>query len=319
MTAGHAHGGSSPSHSHSHSHAGADTGRTRLAIAFGLTAAIALAQLVGSIVTGSLALLTDTAHAVVDASGLLIALIAATMVARPATSTRTWGFARIEVLAALAQATLLIGVGTYTAIEGISRLGAPPEIASGQLLVFGVIGLVANLIAILVLAGGRGTSLNLRAAFLEVLNDALGSLGVIAAALIITFTGFQQADALAGLFIAALIVPRAIRILRETLRILMEYAPAGVDLDEVREHLLALEHVQDVHDLHASSVGSRLPIISAHVVVSEECFESAHALAILEEVQDCVRTHFPVAFEHATIQMESPAVREREAGKGLHE
>ncbi|GAA1331634.1 MULTISPECIES: cation diffusion facilitator family transporter [Brachybacterium] len=305
-------------HDHGHGSGATGSARTRLVIAFAITAGIVLSQAVGSVVTGSLALLTDTAHAVVDASGLLVALIAATMLLRPASSTRTWGFARIEVLAALAQATLLIVVGTYTAIEGISRLGRPPEVPSGQLLVFGVVGLLANVIAILVLAGGKDSSLNMRAAFLEVLNDALGSLGVITAAIVIQVTGFQQADALAGLFIAALIVPRAFRIMAETLRILMEYTPKGVDLDQVREHILALEHVQEVHDLHASAIGSNLPIISAHVVVGEECFESSHALEILEEVQLCVSTHFPVAFEHATIQLESPSVRHREGGRSLH-
>ena len=303
---------------HSHGHGDAGTARTRLAIAFGITAVIVVAQAVGSVVTGSLALLTDTAHALVDASSLLVALIAATMVLRPATSDRTWGFARIEVLAALAQAVLLIVVGTYTAVEGISRLTAPPEVPAGELLVFGVIGLAANVVAILVLAGGRNSTLNLRAAFLEVLNDALGSLGVIVAALVIRFTGFQQADALAGLFIAALIVPRAVRILRQTVRILMEYTPQGVDLDEVRRHILALDHVQDVHDLHASTIGTGLPVISAHVVVGEECFESAHALQILGDVRECVATHFPVAFEHSTIQLETPDVHRRESGDSLH-
>jgi len=305
-------------HDHAHSDGAPSTARTRLAIAFAITAIIVVAQAVGSVVTGSLALLTDTAHALVDASGLLVALIAATMMLRPASSSRTWGFARIEVLAALAQATLLIVVGTYTAVEGISRLSDPPEVPSGQLLVFGVIGLCANIVAILILAGGKNTNLNMRAAFLEVLNDALGSLGVITAAIVIQVTGFQQADALAGLFIAALIVPRAFRIMAETLRILMEYTPKGIDLDEVRDHILALDHVQDVHDLHASAVGSNLPIISAHVVVGEECFESSHALRILEEVQLCVRTHFPVAFEHATIQLESPSVRQGEMIRPLH-
>lgn len=305
-------------HDHSHSHGGAGTARTRLAIAFGITSIIVLVQALGSVVTGSLALLTDTAHALVDASGLLVALIAATMMLRPASSGRTWGFARIEVLAALAQATLLIVVGTYTAIEGISRLTAPPEVPSGELLVFGVIGLSANIIAIVILAGGKNSSLNMRAAFLEVLNDALGSLGVIIAALVIQFTGFQQADALAGLFIAALIVPRAFGILRETVRILMEYTPKGVDLDEVRQHILDLDHVEDVHDLHASAIGTSLPIISAHVVVGAECFESAHALEILQEVQECVATHFPVVFEHSTIQLESPGIHRRESAHSLH-
>ena len=160
-----------------------------LGIAFGITATIVAAQAVGSVVTGSLALLTDTAHAITDATGLLVALIAATLMLRPATSKRTWGFRRIEVLAALGQATLLIVVGFYTAIEGVRRLFEPPEVPSTELLIFGIIGLVANIIAITILSSSRGANFNMRAAFLEVLNDALGSLGVIVAAIVIATTG----------------------------------------------------------------------------------------------------------------------------------
>lgn len=304
---------------HDHAHATASTARSRLAVAFALTSLVTVSQAVGSVVTGSLALLTDTAHALVDASGLLVALVAATMMTRPASSARTWGFARLEVLAALAQATLLVVVGIYTAVEGVRRLSAPPEVPPGELLVFGVVGLVVNLLAMLVLAGGRDASLNMRAAFLEVLNDALGSVGVIVAALTIRFTGFLRADALAGLFIAALIVPRAVRILRVALRILMEYTPEGVDLDEVRRHLLERDHVLDVHDLHASAIGTNLPILSAHVVVEERCFESAHALEILQDMHECLRTDFPVAFEHATIQLETPAIHAQEPTHSLHD
>ena len=307
-----------PAHGHGHGHSHDSSSTARLATAAALTCGIVIAQAVGSVLTGSLALLTDTAHALVDASGLIIALTAAALMRRPATSTRTWGLARLEVLAALAQSSLLIGVGVYTAIEGISRLASPPAVASGELLVFGVIGLAANVLAILVLAGGRDASLNLRAAFLEVLNDALGSAGVIAAAIIIETTGFLRADALAGLFIAALIVPRALRILRETVRILLESVPPGVDLDDVRGHLLELEHVRGVHDLHASSIGTGQPVLSAHVVVDARCFETAHALEILRDVHECVRTHFPVAFEHATIQLETPEIARTEEPHGLH-
>lgn len=306
-------------HDHSHSPASSGrTARTRLAIAFGITALIVLAQAVGSVLTGSLALLTDTAHALADASGLLVALIAATLMQRPASSRRTWGFARIEVIAALGQATLLLVVGSYTAIEGIARLGEPPDVPATELLVFGVIGLAANLTAIVVLAGGRGTNLNMRTAFLEVLNDALGSLGVIVAAIVIATTGFQRADALAGLFIAALIVPRAVRILREALRILMEFAPPGVDLDAVREHLLGFEHVREVHDLHASTIGTGLPILTAHVVLDDACFEFGHAPTILAEIRTCVTSHFAVAFDHATIQLETAVVRDRELTEVVH-
>src|SRR5699024_1405908 len=145
--------------------------RIKLWIAFGITAIIVVVQLVGTIITGSLALLADTVHAITDASGLLVALIAATLMLRPPTPKRTWGFRRIEVIAALGQATLLLGIGVYAAIEGIRRLVEPPEVPPMELLVFGVLGLAANILALTVLASSRGANFNMRAAFLEVLND----------------------------------------------------------------------------------------------------------------------------------------------------
>ncbi|MEH6821942.1 cation diffusion facilitator family transporter [Dietzia psychralcaliphila] len=297
----------------------ADRGtRRRLLIAFGITAIIVVAQAVGSVVTGSLALLTDTAHALADASGLLVAVIAATMMLRPPSSKRTWGFARIEVIAALGQAVLLIVVGSYAAIEGVRRLFEPADVPGTELLVFGVIGLIANIAAIVVLASRRGDNFNMRAAFLEVLNDALGSVGVIVAAIVINTTGFQRADTIAALFIAALIIPRAFTLLRQTVKVLMEYAPTGLDLDEVRDHILELDHVRDVHDLHASMIGTGLPVISAHVVIDDQCFESGHAPQILEEILTCVKEHFPVSIDHATIQLETAAVRDRESPAVRH-
>ncbi|WP_347757543.1 cation diffusion facilitator family transporter [Agrococcus sp. ProA11] len=292
--------------------------RIRLGIAFGLTATIVVAQLIGSVVTGSLALLTDTAHAITDASGLLIALIAATLMRRPSTSKRTWGFRRIEVIAALGQATLLLAVGVYAAVEGIRRLFQPPEIPGSELLVFGVIGLVVNIAAILVLSSARGSNFNMRAAFLEVLNDALGSLGVIVAAIVISTTGFQQADAIAGLFIAALIAPRALMLMKETAGVLMEFTPKGLDLDDVRRHILELEHVEGVHDLHASTVATGLPTISAHVVVDDGCFTDGHAANVLEDIQQCVAEHFPVAVHHSTFQVETARISEQESDAVRH-
>lgn len=301
-------------HSHSHVPATADRGmRRRLLIAFAITAVIVVAQAVGSVLTGSLALLTDTAHAAADASGLLVAVIAASMMLRPASGSRTWGFARIEVIAALGQAVLLLVVGSYAAIEGVRRLFEPSDIPPMELLIFGAIGLFANIAAMAVLASAKDANFNMRAAFLEVLNDALGSFGVIIAAIIIYTTGFQRADTIAGLFIAALILPRAFRLLRETMGVLMEFAPKGVDLDDVREHILALEHVRDVHDVHASTIGTGLPVLSAHVVVEDGCFQSGHAPEILETVLECVREHFPVSFDHATIQLETEALRLKES------
>jgi cobalt-zinc-cadmium efflux system protein len=292
--------------------------RVRLWIAFGLTATIVLAQAIGSVITGSLALLTDTAHAITDASGLLVALIAATLMLRPANPKRTWGFRRIEVIAALGQAALLLVVGTYAAVEGVRRLFEPPEVAAGEMLVFGIIGLVANIVAITILSSSRGANFNMRAAFLEVINDALGSLGVIVAAIVIATTGFQQADAVAGLLIAALIVPRAIALMRDTLRVLMEFTPKGLDLEDVRRHILELEHVTDVHDLHASTVATGLPTLTAHVVVEDRCSTDGHAAEVLHEVRKCVADHFPVSVLHSTFQIETEHLTEDEDAAARH-
>ncbi|MEV4735142.1 cation diffusion facilitator family transporter [Microbacterium sp. LWO14-1.2] len=292
--------------------------RRRLWIAFAITAAIVAAQGVGSVITGSLALLTDTAHAITDASGLLVALIAATLMLRPPSSKRTWGFRRIEVLAALAQAALLLAVGTYAAIEGIRRLFEPPEVPAGELLVFGIIGLTANIVAIAVLASSRGANFNMRAAFLEVLNDALGSLGVIVAAIVIATTGFQQADALAGMLIAALIVPRAFMLMRETGSVLMEFTPKGLDLEDVRAHILKLGHVVDVHDVHASTVATGLPTLSAHIVVRDECFQNGHAMTVLADIRECVAEHFEVSVAHSTFQLETETVADHESTSVRH-
>lgn len=312
MGAGHHHGPDADASGHP-----GDFRRT-LAIAFAITATIVVAQAVGAWVTGSLALLTDTAHALTDASGLLVALVAGTLMLRPSSSRRTWGFRRIEVIAALGQATLLLVVGTYAAVEGLRRLVEPPEVPAGELLVFGVIGLVANAAAIAVLASNRTANLNMRAAFLEVLNDALGSVGVIVAAVVIATTGFLRADAIAGLLIAALIVPRAVKLMRETSSVLMEFTPKGLDLDDVRDHILALEHVREVHDLHASTVATGLPTLSAHIVVEHECFSDGHAADVLRYVKECVAEHFEVAVHHSTFQIETPDISDSEPNSTKH-
>ena len=238
---------------------------------------------------------------------------------KPANSKRTWGFRRIEVIAALGQSALLLVVGTYAAIEGIRRLFEPPEVPASELLIFGIIGLVANIIAITILASSRGSNFNMRAAFLEVLNDALGSLGVIIAAIVISTTGFMQADAIAGLFIATLIVPRAFKLMRETTGVLMEFTPKGLDLDKVRSHILELNHVQDVHDLHASTVATGLPTLTAHVVVDDECFTDGHAAQTLQEIKDCVAGHFEVSVHHATFQIETEHIAEHEPEVSKHD
>ena len=303
---------------HHHTHAPADPSakshKGRIAIALGITLAVFVFQVIGSVITGSLALLFDSAHVLTDAGGLAMALLAARLMERPASSRRTWGFARAEVLAATAQAAVLLAVGLVVLVEGLQRLFEPSYIASQEMIVFGAIGLLGNLVSMAVLLGGRQMNFNMRAAFLEVVNDALGSVAVIAAAVIIALTGWMQADALVALLIGALILPRALKLLLETINVLLESTPSGLDLDKVREHILRLDHVQGVHDLHASQIATGLPILSAHVVLDEECFHDGHVPQILDALQSCVAGHFDVSVEHSTFQLETAVHAEHELG-----
>ncbi|HEV7624517.1 MAG TPA: cation diffusion facilitator family transporter [Amnibacterium sp.] len=295
-----------------HDHGAGTTQRPRLVVAVSITAAILLAEVVGAVLTGSLALIVDAGHLLADAGGLGVALLAATLAARPATARRTWGFARAEVLAATAQAAVLLGVGLFVLVEGVGRLLHPPDVASGPLLVVGIVALVGDLASVAALSGVRRSSFTLRAAFLEVLNDALGALGVIAAAIVIILSGWQRADAVAAILIGVLILPRAFVLLRETVDVLLESTPAGLDLDLVRAHLLQQPHVLAVHDLHASQIATGLPVLTAHVTIEDRCFADGRTSRILDELQACVAEHFPVSVEHSTFQLEPERHRDHE-------
>ena len=303
---GHTHGvsGSSP--------ASGDP-RRQLVVVFSITTLILVVEVVGAVVSGSLALLADAGHMLTDAAGLLIALIAANLALKPATHERTWGYARSEVLAATLQAAILLAVGAFVLVEGVRRLIEPPEVASGAMVVFGAIGLVGNLASMGVLLRAPSDNLNMRAALLEVANDALGSVAVLVAAAVIAVTGWQRADAVVSIIIALLIVPRTLKLLRETVEVLLEGTPRGLDLQAVREHLLALDHVTAVHDLHASQISSGLPVLSAHVVVEDSCFHDGHAPQMLDQLQACVAAHFAVTIEHSTFQLEPEGHTQHEA------
>ena len=268
-----------------------------------ITAIVLVAEVIGAGLSGSLALLADAGHMLSDVAGLSLAWVASVLARRPATLERTWGFRRAEVLAAVGQAAVLLAVGGFVIVEAVLRLFEPPEVLSGAMVVFGAIGLAGNLNGIAVLAGVRSATLNLRAAFLEVVNDALGSLAVLVAALLIAVAGWLRADAVASLLIGALIVPRTLRILRESLDVLLESTPSGLELGEVREHLLRVTRVSAVHDLHASQVATGLPVLTAHVVVDDACFRDGHLPALLDELQRCLAGHFDV--EHSTFQFEA--------------
>jgi len=277
--------------------------RGRLRTVLVITITVLIAEVVGAVASGSLALLADAGHMLSDVAGLSLAWVASVLAQRPATLARTWGYRRAEVLAAAGQAAVLLAVGGFVIIEAIRRLIEPPEVVSAAMVAFGVIGLVGNVIGIAVLAGVRSENLNLRAAFLEVVNDALGSLAVLMAAVLIAVTGWLRADALVSLLIGALIIPRTLKILRESIDVLLESTPRGLELGEVREHLLQVSRVQAVHDLHASQVATGLPVLTAHVVVDDVCFRDGHLPALLDELQRCLAGHFDVA--HSTIQFEA--------------
>lgn len=309
MGAGHAHG-------HSHSSAAprgtaAAAYRGRLRIALALTLTVLVAEIVGSLLTGSLALLADAGHMATDAVGIAMALVAIHFANRPATERRTFGYARAEILAAVGNAALLFGVGAYIAYEAVNRLLSPTEVEGGLTVAFGLVGLAANTVSLALLMGGSKESLNVRGAFLEVMADALGSLAVVAAALVIMLTGFRQADPIASLLIAAMIVPRTWRLLREALDVLLEAAPRDVDLGEVRAHILALPEVEGLHDLHVWTITSGLPVLSAHVVVTEPALGERGYEKILHDLQQCLGDHFDV--EHCTFQLEPAGHAEHEA------
>jgi len=297
--------GLGPGHGHGHGHsARASDDRLRLVVVLAITAAILVVEIIGATISGSLALLADAGHLLTDVAGLLVAVIAATLAARPATPARTWGFLRAEVLAATLQAAVLLAVGVGVLVEGVRRLLHPPGVAPGVMLVFGFVALAGNLVSVLVLSRGAGRSLNTRAARLEVINDALGALAVLLAAGVIVVTGWLRADAVVSVLIGLAILPRTARLLREAVDVLLEATPRGLDLDEVRRHLVGLDHVHAVHDLHASQIASGLPVLSAHVVVDDSCFSDGHAPQMLDLLQACVAGHFPVAVEHSTFQLE---------------
>ena len=296
---------------HGHTHAPADN-RGRLAAVLAITVTVLVVEVVGAVVSGSLALLADAAHMLTDVAGLTLGLLAAVLSRRPPSEARTWGWRRAEVLGAALQAALLLAVGVYVLIEAVQRLVSEPDVSAGPMAVFGVVGLVGNLIGLSILLGGRGDDLNMRAAFLEVLADTLGSVAVLVAAVVIATTGFGRADAIASLVIAALIVPRTVTLLRETGRILLESTPLGLDLAAVRQRLLAMDHVHDVHDLHASQVASGLPVLTVHLVVDDSCFLDGHLAEMLDQAQRCLAVEFDV--EHSTIQFEALSHAAHEPG-----
>lgn len=303
----HGHGdrqGDSHEHSHGHSHGLTLTGRHRrpLIIVMLITITVAVAEAIGAWVTGSLVLFADAAHMTADAAGVGLSLLAVLFATRPATARRTFGYARAEILAAMVNAVLLLGMAIFIVVTAVSRLLSPQQVRAPLLVVFGLVALAANAVSLLLLRRGQAESLNIRGAFLEVASDALGAGAVIVTGVVIATTGFTRADSIASLLVGALILPRTWWLLADAIDVLLEASPRGVDLGEVRQHLTGLAGVRDVHDLHAWTITSGLPVLSVHVVVEPEVLADGRSAVMLDALQDCLRGHFDVG--HSTFQLE---------------
>ncbi|MGW4649853.1 cation diffusion facilitator family transporter [Kitasatospora sp. NPDC004289] len=284
--------------------------RKRLLWTIGISASITLIQVVGSVVSGSLALLADAAHSLTDAVGVSLALGAITLAQRAPTPKRTFGFYRVEIFSAVLNALLLVGIFVWVLWSAIGRFSEPVEVKGGLMFAVAVGGLAANLVGLWLLRDAKDQSLNLRGAYLEVLGDALGSVAVIVGGLVILLTGWQAADPIASIVIGLLIVPRAYGLLRDAVHVLLEATPQGLELAEVRRHMTAEPGVVAVHDLHGWTVTSGMPVLTAHVVVERAALARDEG-DLLARLQRCVGDHFDVA--HSTIQLEPEGHTEHEA------
>ena len=289
-----------------HTHSAAQSSASRLRLVLLLTASYTVVEIVGGVLTGSLALIADAGHMVTDVFGVAMALAAIWVGSRPATSEKTYGYYRLEILAALLNGLLLIGIGAYIVWEAYQRINNSHEVLGGEMLVVASIGLVVNIVSAFLLFEGQKSSINMKGAFLEVVSDLLGSLGVIVAGIVILTTGFEQVDAIASILIGIFVVPRAWKLVSDALHILLEGAPSHVNLDHVRDHILHADGVLSVHDLHVWSLTSGVDVMSAHVVVGD----TVRSSAVLDELRACLSEHFDI--EHSTFQIEHSDMREAE-------
>lgn len=288
MSAGHSHGQARAGH------------EKKLWIALALTTSFMIAEVIGAFVTGSLALLSDAAHMLTDSTALAISLIAIQIAKRAADKKRTFGYARFEILAAAFNAILLFMVAVYILYEAYQRFKAPTEIQSTGMLIVAVIGLVVNLVSMRLLMSASAESLNVKGAYLEVWSDMLGSMGVIGAALIIRFTGFTWVDSIVAAAIGLWVLPRTWVLLKESMNILLQGVPDGIDIAEVEACIRAVEGVEDIHDLHIWALTSGKNVMSAHLVILRS---SRAEQDILAEVTRLMSEVFHIS--HTTLQLEN--------------
>ena len=273
--------------------------RGRLRFVLGITLTFLLIEVVGGLITNSLALLADAGHLLTDVAGIGLALFAIRIAARPADEGRTFGMYRAEILAAVVNAVLLFAVAAFVLFEAWRRFVDPPEVEGGLMLVVATAGLIGNAASLWLLHDAQRESLNMRGAYLEVFGDLLGSAAVVVAAGVVALTNSLRADPIASAFVGLLIIPRTWKLLREAVDVLLESTPKGVDLAEVRRHILEADGVRDVHDLHAWTITSGLNVVSAHVVIGP----STDPARVLDELCGCLSEDFDI--EHSTFQLET--------------
>ena len=288
-------------HHHGHDHAhGHSANKKALFLSFLLITTFMVVEVIGGVLTNSLALLADAGHMLSDAVALGLSFFALKLGERKASHAKTFGYKRFEIIAAALNGLTLILISLYIFYEAVHRFTNPPEVQSTGMLAISIIGLLVNIVAAWILmSGGKGENLNVRSAFLHVLGDMLGSVGAIVAALLMIFFGWGMADPIASVIVAILIIISGWRVLKDSFHILMEGAPEQIHLEDVKDSLGKIAHVKEVHDLHIWSITSGMPMLSCHISISEK---TAHD-TVLREAQVILHDHFGI--EHSTIQVES--------------
>ena len=303
------HGNAEGPHSHG---LNADADRLSLGISFGLIVGFMLVEAAVAFAVHSLALLADAGHMVTDAAALAGALLAAGLARRPAVGTWTYGLARSEILSAAGNGVTLLVVAALVLFEAVRRLLHPSPVGGTAVLVVALVGVTVNLGAARLLSRANRSSLNVEGAFRHIVTDLYGFMATVVAGAVIVTTGFRRADPIASLVVVVLMLRAAWGLLGASGRVLLQASPTAVDLAEVRRHILEVDHVREVHDLHVWSVTTELPVLTAHVVVEDSCFMDHHAPRILDQLQACLSGHFDV--EHSTFQLEAAGHADHEPG-----
>jgi cobalt-zinc-cadmium efflux system protein len=301
---------------HGHAHGvSPEADRSYVTIALVLLVAFMGFEVAAAFTAHSLALLADSGHMLADVGALTGSLYAMTLAARPETGSHTFGMKRAEILAAVGNGITLLLIGALITFESIERLFHPLPVHGSVLIVVASIGVVVNVVAATTMSKANRQSLNMEGAYRHILTDLYGFIGTVLAGLVIVITGFRRADAIASLVVVMLMLKAAVELLRPALHILLEATPKDIDLEEVRQHLLELPEVASVHDLHAWTLTSSLPILTAHIVVTDACISQGEVGRVLDHLQGCLAGHFDVA--HSTLQLEAIGHIDHESGHHL--